>query len=473
MDGGHLLLIIFLWGWPNCLCLLMESPGAPDLSCVYPGRYHHVLSHFTHVIPIPINLLLTPNRRTQVNKPEAERCLSLAKGFMNSGNYVKAIKFFQKSQRLYPLPGVNGLIERCNNEMRKASQPQQPRRQSGAEEARARRESGSGGDGREYTDENKRLVRETIAASKSRSEAHYKVLGIPKSASAAEIKKAYRKKSIKLHPDKNPAPGADEAFKAINLANATLSDPQKRDIYDRYGDEDPDSNSGAAAQNPFANMRRRQGGGQGDVDPEDLFRMFFGGPMGGMGGGMGGPGFRMYTSGFGPGMGGGFHQGGRARRREGDRNGGNDGAGGLLQLLPLLFFVLLSFLSYGEEGGGGTAGGGQYFSLTHKHPFTHSMETKVRGVVKDIPYFVSDSFLRTYNRDPYKLAQVERMVESAYDSYLQAECRNQRRHKRQLQQRADNFRGGKDEKDRLVDDAVAFELSRCHEHEDLFSRKRR
>ena len=72
----------------------------------------------------------------------------------------------------------------------------------------------------------------------------YKTLGIEKSSTAAQIKKAYRKTAIKVHPDKNSAPKADEAFKAVGLAYATLSDPQKRTIYDRYGEEDPDNRGG-------------------------------------------------------------------------------------------------------------------------------------------------------------------------------------------------------------------------------------
>ncbi|OEU10220.1 J-domain DnaJ subfamily B Member 12-like protein, partial [Fragilariopsis cylindrus CCMP1102] len=64
---------------------------------------------------------------------------------------------------------------------------------------------------------------------------HYRVLGIAASANESEIKKAYRKLAIKVHPDKNPAPKSDDAFKAVGLAYGTLSDSQKRTIYDRYG----------------------------------------------------------------------------------------------------------------------------------------------------------------------------------------------------------------------------------------------
>lgn len=67
----------------------------------------------------------------------------------------------------------------------------------------------------------------------------YKILGISKKASIEEIKKAYRKLAVKYHPDKNPGNvEAENKFKEITEAYKTLSDPNKRKIYDRYGNDD-------------------------------------------------------------------------------------------------------------------------------------------------------------------------------------------------------------------------------------------
>ena len=96
------------------------------------------------------------------------------------------------------------------------------------------------------------------------------------------------------------------------------------------------------------------------------------------------------------------------------------------------------------------------------------METKHRGVVRDIPYFVTDKYMRSTVRDPYKSAQVERMVEKSYEQYLQAECRAQRKHQRQLRQRAAGYRGDPRKGEQMANEADEFKLTRCDEHRDLF-----
>jgi curved DNA-binding protein len=66
---------------------------------------------------------------------------------------------------------------------------------------------------------------------------YYRILGVPKNASDAEIKKAYRKLAMQYHPDRNPGKEkwANEKFKEINEAYGVLGDPQKRKQYDQFG----------------------------------------------------------------------------------------------------------------------------------------------------------------------------------------------------------------------------------------------
>src|SRR5437764_7807103 len=73
-------------------------------------------------------------------------------------------------------------------------------------------------------------------ATKTENKNYYEILGVKKSATADEIRKAFRKLARKHHPDVNPGDkSAEEKFKAISEANDILSDPKKRKIYDQLG----------------------------------------------------------------------------------------------------------------------------------------------------------------------------------------------------------------------------------------------
>ncbi|KZT58967.1 hypothetical protein CALCODRAFT_481899 [Calocera cornea HHB12733] len=100
----------------------------------------------------------------------------------------------------------------------------------------------------------------------------YELLGVAPEASEPELKKAYRQKALRAHPDKG---GDPETFKELTHAYEVLSDSQKRSIYDRYGE------AGLS-----------EAGGAGGVDPQDLFSQLFGGGGGPFGGGFFGGGGR-------------------------------------------------------------------------------------------------------------------------------------------------------------------------------------
>jgi len=137
---------------------------------------------------------------------------------------------------------------------------------------------------------------------------YYIILGVARSASDDEIKKAYRKLALKYHPDKNQSPGAEEKFKEIGEAYDVLSDSKKKQIYDQYGEDGlkgsmggGGGHSGPTSHQGMPNFGDNNFSYTYHGDPRATFSQFFGnsnpfesffsqGGPGGMGGGMGGPG---------------------------------------------------------------------------------------------------------------------------------------------------------------------------------------
>ncbi len=142
---------------------------------------------------------------------------------------------------------------------------------------------------------------------------YYGTLGVKKTASAEEIRKAFRKLARKYHPDVNPDKAAEEKFKSISEANEVLSDPKKRKVYDQLGfysdNIDPAAaeayaRGGGGCSDGFSGSGARAG--QGQEVPFDFSGFDFSdiaeGVKRGAGGGGGGGGFRdIFSSMFGGG----------------------------------------------------------------------------------------------------------------------------------------------------------------------------
>lgn len=120
---------------------------------------------------------------------------------------------------------------------------------------------------------------------------YYNILGVSKTASQEEIKKAYKKQALKWHPDRNKEPGAEEKFKEVAEAYEILSNVEKKKIYDQFGEEGlktdgPGGPGGYGGHSFYTN-----------IDPRDLFSQMFGDDdLSGFN--FGGPGMRMRFGNF-------------------------------------------------------------------------------------------------------------------------------------------------------------------------------
>src|SRR3954464_7987248 len=112
---------------------------------------------------------------------------------------------------------------------------------------------------------------------------YYKILGIPKTASEEDIKKAYRKLARKLHPDLNPNDKeAHKKFQQVNEANEVLSDPEKRKKYDQYGKDWQHAEQFEQQRAQHANQQQYDQYFSGDTDSDfsSFFESMFGSSAG-------------------------------------------------------------------------------------------------------------------------------------------------------------------------------------------------
>ncbi|KAK8202685.1 Dna-J like membrane chaperone protein [Phyllosticta capitalensis] len=300
---------------------------------------------------------------------------------------------------------------------------------NGGDGARNRANNGSGhhdgSAGRAYTVEQKAAV---LRIKRCSPTAFYEILGLEDrraTCSDAEIKKSYRKLSLLTHPDKNGYEGADEAFKMVSRAFQVLSDRDKKEKYDKFGG-DPDNRFGggasASAESPFSGFRTRGGGGprgpmfEEEISPEEMFRQFFGGGMGGPGIFDTGPGFVFNLNG-GPGIR--VHQFGGARPRRRPANAAAEPApslGAALQsLLPLLLLFIVPLLSSLFSGSGSSPGPTIRLDAAIP-PHTHQRISERLH----INYFVDPREVEELSKS--KLRDLDREAEGRYMRKLNLEC---------------------------------------------------
>lgn len=303
---------------------------------------------------------------------------------------------------------------------------------------------------------------------KCRPTDYYAVLDIESAATEGEIRKAYRKLALIMHPDKNGAPGADEAFKMVSKAFQVLSDPDKKRIFDQTG-SDPDSRGGGgggfsrAAAGGAAGMDGSPFGQQ--VSPEDLFNLFFGGGGGGggpfaqFGGQFGGPGVRIHTFGGGNPFQQHFTQ---ARARQQNQNAEEEVPellSSLFKLLPLLLLFIAPLLSSVFNGGGNYGiNTNAHFEFHPSPPYTEYRTTSTYN----IPYYVNPREVRDFT--PRNFAQLDKRAEVSYVRTLRVLCSREYDNK---QQQIANSQGWFSTDQEAYDKAININLEHCEELDKL------
>ncbi|KAI9031804.1 DnaJ domain-containing protein [Phycomyces nitens] len=361
----------------------------------------------------------------EINKDEAIRCLSIANKHYSSGNYVAAVKFGKKSISLYPTDQAKAFVEKAEKSL--ASEPPSTGKSTGVHTRQASEPVSE----KRYTAEQTQAVREVLSCGTN----YYKVLAVERTSSDGQIKKAYRKLALQFHPDKNGAPGADEAFKLISKAFTVLSDPQKRAIHDSGGG-DPEQR--ASQPHPGFSAQRAYSGYREEVSPEELFNMFFGGGNFQRRG----AGHRTFN----------FAQA-QAQARQQRQDGTN--VAGWIQVLPLLllfaFTILSAFITSDNSP--------PLYSFSPSATYSHKRATKSHHV----PYYVNPKAFKASEQTRHKLARVEKEVESDWVHNLHQTCQAERRDRANkiTMARGVLFGIGRDEK--RYQDALKIPTRSCDE----------
>ena len=373
-----------------------------------------------------------------MNADEASRCLDISRSKLSSAtcesDLDSALKFAEKATKLSSslAQEVANIAEKISERRVKGFATSSSNPGERAKEASARRtaqETTSGGSTKRGEEtyvkgsaEQEKLMKDIT----SKKNDYYAVLSVSRTATENEIKKAYRKLAVKIHPDKCQGTGAEEAFKIVSKAFACLSDAEKRAAYDRYGSEE-------GPQGMASGMRRRHagqahspfGGFEDDIDPREIFNMFFGGGI---------PGVRFQTFG-----GNGFHAHGfhshreqRARQQQRQReNRSNNSsrrqyhqsepehlastfARNFMQMIPILLFLFLWAFSPAPE---------VHYQLFPDSP-NSGYQTKLQTKKLDVPYYVKSKahFDKSFTPGTFNRQRMEQTIERDYQGMLENSC---------------------------------------------------
>ncbi|KAG8179352.1 hypothetical protein JTE90_007624 [Oedothorax gibbosus] len=232
---------------------------------------------------------------------------------------------------------------------------------------------------------------------------YYEILGLTKDAGESDLRKQYKRLALQFHPDKNKAPGAVEAFKAIGNAFSVLNDPVKRKRYDTYGLEAMQTTETHPTQEGYYTYSTFEG----DITAEELYNMFFHG--------------QAYAR-----RGGGTHFQRFYTRQAHAQAYQEDNRSALMQILPLIFVVSVSLLS-------------SFFVSDPPYSIQRTSKYYIerRTNSLDVPYFVQKNFVQNYEDS---IQRIERQVEDEHILTMRTSCFRERNYKENMIWRAKHFR---------------------------------
>eukprot|EP00808_Paulinella_micropora_P002395 g19727.t1 len=336
---------------------------------------------------------------------QAQKCLQIARAKEDT-DIDQAIRMVEKSLRIHPTEEGRVLLAQLQNKKLLSEKNEQFEKQEHQEQPKHHRAS--------------TIDPRTLAVQTLRLKDYYDILGVTRSADDAQIKRAFRLRAVKLHPDKNKAPEAGEAFKKLNAAYQCLSDPAKRRTYDRYGNEEGHTQM----RSPF--------GEREDLSAEDVMNMFF------------------------------TPNGARRRYREANGHGHEapQGAFQLLGLLPFLFLIVFSLLSALPQS---SRQASNLFRLQPGQGFSNHRRTS-----SGLDYWVPHDFNRFYGRDYRALGIIEAQVESQVKTDLDTACKKERKEQQQLFAKARQAQDKPEKQAELLQKAADFHFPSCDRLEQIF-----
>ncbi|XP_026812990.1 dnaJ homolog subfamily B member 12-like [Rhopalosiphum maidis] len=179
----------------------------------------------------------------EINKDESFKCLEKAEQYIQSKQFELAEKFILKSKKLFLIPRADELLKQL---------------QETKDTTKA-----------DYTEEQANVVKKV-----KNSQNYYTMLNINTTATIPEIKKAYKKLALLLHPDKNPAPGSGEVFIDVTNAVDTLCDYSKRKIYDQTLKKPSTSTSTNYSQSSYRHQPHHHTGFSGNQHPYRFYQTY-------------------------------------------------------------------------------------------------------------------------------------------------------------------------------------------------------